>query len=63
MPTQLPTLLIPGLVLMLTVAACGDTRTQRAATGALGGAVAGELISGDPITGAVIGGVGGAVLR
>lgn len=62
MPTQLPTLLIPGLVLMLAVAACGDTRTQRAATGALGGAVVGEVISDDPVTGAVIGGVGGAVL-
>ena len=57
---------IPMLVLVagsLVLVACGETRTQRAATGALGGAIAGEVISGDPLTGAVIGGVGGAVIR
>lgn len=47
----------------LMLAACGETRTQRAATGALGGAVAGEVIAGSPVAGAVLGGVGGAMIR
>ena len=48
---------------LLAVSACGETQGQRVATGALGGAVAGQLISGDPLAGAAIGGVGGALLR
>lgn len=58
-----PAVLIPALVACLALAACGETRGQRVATGALGGAVAGQLISNDPIAGAVIGGVGGAIIR
>ncbi|MFD1911933.1 hypothetical protein [Halodurantibacterium flavum] len=55
-------LVAPGLAVLLLVAACGETRTQRAATGALGGAVAGQVIAGEPVAGAAIGGVGGALL-
>ncbi|MCE6952309.1 hypothetical protein LAZ40_18370 [Cereibacter sphaeroides] len=58
----LPRFLLPALAASLVIAACGETRTQRAATGALGGAIAGEVIADDPVTGAVVGGVGGAVL-
>jgi ABC-type transport system substrate-binding protein len=60
MKTQ--TILVTTL-LAFTLAACGDTQTERAATGALGGAVAGEIISGDPLAGAAIGGLGGALIR
>lgn len=49
--------------LALLLAACGNTRTERAATGALGGAVAGEIIAGEPLAGAAIGGLGGALIR
>ena len=52
-----------GALLMLMLAACGDTQGQRAVTGALGGAVAGEIIADDPLAGAAIGGVGGALIR
>lgn len=38
------------------VAACGNTRGQRTATGALGGAVAGQAIADAPLAGAAIGG-------
>lgn len=58
-----PKFLLPAVAASLVIAACGETRTQRAATGALGGAIAGEVIAGDPLTGAVVGGVGGAILR
>lgn len=49
----------------LLIAACGDTRGERALSGAgIGagvGALGGAVTGGDPITGAVIGGVvGGA---
>ncbi len=56
-------LVAPGLAVLLLVAACGETRTQRAATGAVGGAVAGQVIAGEPLAGAAIGGVGGALIR
>jgi hypothetical protein len=46
---------IIGLVTLLTLAACGDNTRERAATGALGGA----LIAGP--AGAVVGGTAGAV--
>lgn len=45
------------------IAACGNTTTERAATGALGGAVVGEVVAGEPLAGAAIGGLGGALLR
>lgn len=49
--------------LALLLAACGDTTAERAATGAIGGAVAGEIIAGEPLAGAAIGGLGGALIR
>ncbi len=49
-----------ALALVTLISACGDTRGQRVATGALGGAVAGELLSGEPLAGAAIGGGIGA---
>ena len=45
------------------LAACGHTMEQRAATGAIGGAVAGQVLGGDTgstVAGAAIGGVAGA---
>lgn len=42
-----------------TLAGCGYTRGERAATGALGGAAAGAVLGGD-LTGAVVGGAVGA---
>lgn len=53
---------VVGVVAML--AACGSTMEQRAATGAIGGAVAGQVIGGDTgstVAGAVIGAGAGAV--
>lgn len=44
--------------MLLALAACGSTDTQRTTTGAAGGAVAGAVVGG-PV-GAVVGGVGGA---
>ena len=49
--------------LMLLLAACGNTTTERAATGALGGAIAGEVIADEPLAGAALGGLGGALIR
>jgi predicted Zn-dependent protease len=54
---------LAAMLLMLLVAACGETQGQRALTGALGGAVAGEVIADDPLAGAAIGGIGGALIR
>lgn len=48
-----------GAVALL--AACGTTMEQRAATGAIGGAVAGQVIGGNTKS-TVIGGVAGAVV-
>jgi osmotically inducible lipoprotein OsmB len=48
-----------GAVAMLS--ACGTTMEQRAATGALGGAVAGQVIGGNTKS-TVIGGVAGAAV-
>lgn len=53
-------LIISAFAIAATVSACGNTRGQRVATGALGGAVAGELIGGEPVAGALIGGGVGA---
>jgi len=48
----------------LALAACGETRGERAlsggAIGAGAGAVGGALMGGSPVTGAVIGGAAGA---
>ncbi len=52
-----------GALVLLLVAACGETRTQRAATGALGGAVVGQVVADEPVAGAVVGGVGGALIN
>ena len=41
--------------------ACGESRSTRVITGAAGGAVAGEVIADEPLAGAVIGGVAGAL--
>jgi hypothetical protein len=45
----------------LALSACGTTTTERAATGALGGAVAGQVIGGNT-TSTVVGGVAGAAI-
>jgi osmotically inducible lipoprotein OsmB len=45
----------------LLLSACGTTMEERAATGALGGAVAGQVIGGDT-TSTVVGGVAGAAV-
>lgn len=52
---------ITALAVVATVSACGNTRGQRVATGALGGAVAGEVLGNEPVAGALIGGGIGAV--
>ncbi|QUS35085.1 hypothetical protein [Falsirhodobacter algicola] len=52
---------ITALTLVATISACGNTRSQRVATGALGGAVAGQVVADEPIAGALIGGGIGAV--
>ena len=46
---------------MALLAACGTTMEQRAATGAVGGAVAGQVIGGNTRS-TVIGGVAGAAV-
>lgn len=50
-----------ALATILFAAACGDTRGERVATGALGGAAAGQVIAGKPVEGAIAGGLIGAV--
>ena len=53
----------PLIGAMALLAACGTTMEQRAATGAIGGAVAGQVIGGNTgatVAGAAIGGVAGA---
>ena len=45
------------------LSACTGSRVGNSALiGAGAGAVAGEVISGDPVTGAIVGGAGGAVI-
>ena len=56
--------LTPVIAVVSLLAACGSTMEQRAATGAIGGAVAGQVIGGDTgstVAGAVIGAGAGAV--
>lgn len=52
-----------GLALgaLLLLSACGETRTQRVATGALGGAAIGQVVDDRPLEGAAVGGVLGAL--
>ncbi|MFN4040396.1 MAG: hypothetical protein ACK4I0_01890 [Brevundimonas sp.] len=55
--------LAPIVAVTGLLGACGTTMEQRAATGALGGAVAGQVLGGDTgstVAGAAIGGVAGA---
>ncbi|WP_420470003.1 glycine zipper 2TM domain-containing protein [Brevundimonas sp. FT23042] len=55
--------LTPAVAALTLLAACGTTMEQRAATGAIGGAVAGQAIGGDTgatVAGAAIGAVAGA---
>lgn len=49
--------------LAMLLAACGNTPTERAATGALGGAAVGEIVADEPLAGAAVGGIGGALSR
>jgi osmotically inducible lipoprotein OsmB len=51
-----------ALLAVLLLAACGQTRTERAITGAAGGAVLGEVVADEPLAGAGIGAAAG-VLR
>ena len=51
----------PLIGAMALLAACGTTMEQRAATGAIGGAIAGQAIGGDT-TSTVVGGVAGAAV-
>jgi hypothetical protein len=57
--------IIMAAAAVLALAACGESRFERGATGAgigaAGGAVGGALAGGDPATGALLGGaIGGA---
>lgn len=55
--------LVPVTAGLMLLAACGSTMEQRAATGAIGGAVAGQAVGGDTgstVAGAAIGAVAGA---
>jgi osmotically inducible lipoprotein OsmB len=55
--------LAPAAAALMLVAACGSTMEQRAATGAIGGAAAGQVLGGDTgstVAGAAIGALGGA---
>lgn len=48
-----------ALMALTVLSACGNTRGQRVATGAVGGAVAGQVIADSPVAGAALGaGVG-----
>lgn len=52
---------IAGSALLLTLVACGDTDLERGATGAAAGAVAAEVLGGNVVTGAVLGGAAGVI--
>jgi len=61
MKTMIKMAPLVGVVALL--AACGTTMEQRAATGGIGGAVAGQVLGGDTgstVAGAAIGAVAGA---
>lgn len=57
---RMQTLIIMALC-ATTLAGCLENDLERGGVGALGGAVIGKAIGVDPITGALIGGVGGLV--
>ena len=57
---QKRTLIIMALC-ATTLSACLENDLERGGVGALGGAVIGKAIGVDPLTGALIGGVGGLV--
>lgn len=61
MQTSLPIAALGALAALLLVAACGESRSTRVITGAAGGAIAGEVIADEPLAGAAIGGVAGAL--
>ena len=55
--------LAPAAAILMALSACGTTMEQRAATGALGGAVIGQAVGGDTgstVAGAAVGAVAGA---
>ena len=55
--------IVPVAAVLMLVSACGYSMEQRAATGAIGGAVAGQAIGGNTgstVAGAAIGAVAGA---
>ena len=55
--------MLVSLAAAASLSACTGSRIgDSALIGAGAGAVAGEVISGDPVAGAVIGGAGGAVI-
>jgi osmotically inducible lipoprotein OsmB len=54
---------VPVAAALTLLAACGSTMEQRAATGALGGAVVGQAVGGNTgatVAGAAVGAVAGA---
>jgi osmotically inducible lipoprotein OsmB len=53
--------IILSLAAASLLAGCGETRTQRVVTGAAAGAVAGEVIAGEPVVGGILGAGVGAV--
>jgi hypothetical protein len=53
--------LFAALAATILLTACGDTRAQRALTGAAGGAVIGQVVDERPVEGAVLGGAIGAL--
>jgi hypothetical protein len=53
--------LVAGAAILLV--ACGETKTQRVVTGAAGGAIVGEVVADEPLAGAAVGGVIGAVRK
>ena len=57
---QKRTLIIMALC-ATTLSACLENDLERGGVGALGGAIIGKAIGADPLTGAIIGGVGGLV--
>jgi hypothetical protein len=53
--------LFAALAATILLTGCGDTRAQRALTGAAGGAVFGQVVDERPVEGAVLGGAIGAL--
>lgn len=54
-------ILLPALV--LTLAGCLDTNAERGLAGAAGGALIGDALGGNAVTGAVVGGAAGYFCR